>query len=224
MIHTSKSEIPAGFYNVKCSGCNLSKEEKSYDFIEIRAKNGVLTSQIEKNYCEKCENFTMWFMGKGVENIELEKLLNWSIEKKLIEIKKINKEIIKIEKYCKYFFLTFIYGKKLNHLKKKIKSFEEEIRELSIENKDTEISESIKFYNELKPKPKCIDCGYDKLHNTPKHLCGGKILYKPRMKRINNNFLGLIDDEEFYRLEERKKKIYEYDEYGNITISKGSLI
>jgi len=44
------------------------------------------------------------------------------------------------------------------------------------------------------------------------------------MKRINNNFLGLIDDEEFYRLEERKKKIYEYDEYGNITISKGSLI
>ena len=38
MIHTSKSEIPAGFYNVKCSGCNLSKEE-----IDMKVKEVVLT-------------------------------------------------------------------------------------------------------------------------------------------------------------------------------------
>ena len=64
-------------------------------------------------------------------------------------------------------------------------------------------SDSIKFYEKLKPKPKCLECGYNKLYEKPKHTCGGDI-YIETDKRIRFN-IGIS-----------KKFHLVYDEYGNV--------
>ena len=48
----------------RCSNCELKKSIKlSYDTV-IKPKDGVYESSTGENYCENCENSTMWFMGK----------------------------------------------------------------------------------------------------------------------------------------------------------------
>ena len=206
---------------VKCTGCDYSKSLKSYWKIVIRPKSGVLTSQVLKKYCVKCENFSMWFMGKGVENIESEELLNWSINHQENKIKNIQEEIIELKKYS---FLRLNFTKKLNHLKRQIDACQAVIKELSINTENIKISESVKFYNALKAKPSCMECGFDKFDEIPKHNCGGNLFYDGmELEQQSIEYrIGLIDKDQEYILQEKKLKLYEYDQYGNITIYKAT--
>ena len=52
----------------------------------------------------------MWFMGKGVENIESKELLNWSINHQENKIKNIQEEIIELRASSYFNVLVLTHG------------------------------------------------------------------------------------------------------------------
>ena len=189
---------------IKCTDCDLKTLTK--DFVnDIKIpKEGVLESSIEYNYCENCKDLTKWFLGKGIPNltsrervIEIERLKEKEefLEKKTEEVKK-------LEKITSNFLYNLIYGSKLKGLKDDLYYLEKDVRNSKLELED---SDSIKFYNNLKPKPKCLECGCEKLHQRPRHKCGGYLFFENENKGLYKATgpLPLFN-------------INKYDEYGNV--------
>jgi len=201
------SRAPSSEY-IKCSNCNLNKIIETYYHIEIEPKGGVYESDIHTNYCENCENFTKWFMGKGIkENVIAAGEYEREIEVNEHMLKKVDQELIKFEEIKTNFFYRLIYIRKRNSLRRKKEKLVIDLDRLNTVMDWSLNSDSIKFYNKLnpKPKPKCLGCGYDKLFEKPKHTCGGDI-YKESKRTSYNDLLYL-----------GKEFLLEYDEYGNVT-------
>jgi len=216
------SRAPSSEY-IKCSNCNLNKSIETYYHIEIEPKEGVYESDIHTNYCENCENFTKWFMGKGIRDrnhLGKKSLLDYIREENVIAgeyereievnehmLKKVDQELIKFEEIKTNFFYRLIYIRKRNSLRRKKEKLVIDLDRLNTVLDWSLNSDSIKFYNKLnpKPKPKCLGCGYDKLFEKPKHTCGGDI-YKESKRMSYNDLLYL-----------EKEFLLEYDEYGNVT-------
>lgn len=195
----------------RCSNCELKKSIKLYFDTVIEPKDGVYESSMNENYCENCENFTKWFMGKGVR-----KMVLWDpnysstkskIQKNEDKLKKVSLEIIKLEEIKINFFLKLIYNLKLNSLRSEKKLLEIDLYKLNNIIEDSLDSDSIKFYNKLNPKPKCLECGYDKLYEKPKHTCGG-------------NIYSQLSENVIIKSEQKTNIHLEYDEYGNVNEKK----
>ena len=192
--------------STRCSNCNLDKSPMRYYDTQIEPKEGVYESKIERNYCENCENFTRWFMGKGVRDMgHWEYSSNKSkIERNEDMLREVDQELINIEGLTTNLFYRVIYSFKKNSLRRKKEKLEMDLDRLNTLMDWSLNSDSIKFYNKLNPKPKCLECGYDKLYENPKHTCGGDIYIETdKSFRYQPSFV--------------KKRRFEYDEYGNVT-------
>lgn len=111
----------------------------------------------------------------------------------------------KIQKYSTNFFNQIINLLKLNTLKKELKFLENNLIELQ-KNVDKSI-QNVEFYKKLNSTPRCLECGYDKLNDKPKHSCGGDIIIE--MDKMDKGFR--------FNPDHIINFIYEYDEQGNVT-------
>lgn len=67
----------------------------------------------------------------------------------------------------------------------------------------------MKFYLKISPKPKCLECEFDRLNKPPKHSCGGNIT----LVNVNNRFSRSMT---YYE----KTELWLYDEYGKLEKTK----
>ena len=169
----------------KCEKCETEISGTDFSTNEFIPKEGARESKFRPNYCEKCERFTIWFMGQGEISIPLvikidypERWFDWNLSdfKSLLsnkekELNTLNEEI---QSFSKNLFSRIIYSSRLSDLKYKKKSLEKDILEL--QKKREESIKNIEFYNQLNPNPRCTRCGYDKLTEIPIHSCGGRIV------------------------------------------------
>ncbi|MCX2718922.1 hypothetical protein [Lentiprolixibacter aurantiacus] len=184
-----------------------------------------MESVLELKYCERCETYTKWFMGKGkfpdlpsdlyenpYKNLTLPEL------KSILDEKKERGKLlqVKMDSLSKNILTRLLFFRKLNSLKRNQEYLLESIREIkqnideSKRNLDFYEKFDIDFYEKLGVKPKCMKCGYDKLNDKPKHSCGGDLVIVPSK--------DIIVDPIF-------KVLYtcEYDEYGKVVSRKRSL-
>ena len=189
---------------LECSKCDINKPIKNYRDTKIKPIKGVLESKLDYKYCNICENYTQWFLGKGVpdKSISKRKSLIESINYNESKIPEYLNEIKKIENS------SFINRYKNRHIiknrKENILYLENEIPKLEIELKNLKmkISESINFYEKHNPNPKCLECGNDNILINPIHPnCGGNLI-----RKISKNRVSIMLSDDF---------LYEYDENGN---------
>ncbi|MDC6350462.1 hypothetical protein PP178_02785 [Zeaxanthinibacter sp. PT1] len=149
-------------------------------------------------------------MGEGKIHIPLIYSINyskkeWNIselnyllqqeEEKLIEI------LERIEYYSRRFLIKILNTVKLNILEKETRDLGRRLIELK---DDIHVStKNVKYFENLKPSPKCLECGNEKLQDKPIHKCGGEI------QVVTDQTLRIVPSEiiDF---------IYEYDNYGNV--------
>lgn len=203
--------------NKTCSNCGVLGKAKDYRRSDINPAPNTPESKIKQNYCDSCDNFTMWFMGEGVyidpENIKREErnLLKWQKELELLERKKhILNEKINSNLLINWFYkiTDYINGyKKLDILiydieknKKEIILIYDKIKKLS------DNSKSIDFYFSKKLKPKCLECHSESINKYPKHSCGGHITITAEIDNFKTSDIMA------------KHEYITYNEYGESTI------
>ena len=181
-------------YKIKCSKCDFEKNLIDYTNIgilpkefeqtlnghksfEISPKDGGYKSKISENYCENCENSTMWFMGKvdEIDRLRYSLIMNKMKIGNLTQDLENNSKII--ERYSKgNLLIKLVYAGKLRNEKTRRIILSSGINKLKESEKELlEEIESVKqFFNNSKPK--CFECDNNNLQQKPKHICGGDIL------------------------------------------------
>ena len=166
--------------HVKCSDCNYKSwiEDSLTKFVPIRSS---YESKLDYLFCESCNKYQVWFLGKGVPNygeLKFGGMTNMYLESKLNSIKR-NKRTIEELNQKTFLFSSIITYFKIKNLKKEILNLEEEVSLLNEQIKNSELnSPSIKYYSENKIKPKCLVCSGDNYIENPKHHCGGNLYIK----------------------------------------------
>ena len=166
--------------HVKCSNCNYKSwvEDSLTKFVP---ENGIYESKLDYLFCESCNKYQVWFLGKGVPNygeLKFGGLTDRFLESKLSIIKRKENRIVELNKKSFPLWRIFTYFK-IKNLKKEILNLEEEVRLLNEQIKNSELnSPSIKYYSENKIKPKCLVCSGEKFIENPKHDCGGSLFIK----------------------------------------------
>ena len=165
---------------VKCSNCNYKSwvEDSLTKFVPI---NSIYESKLDYLFCESCNKYQVWFLGKGVPNygeLKFGVLTDKFLESKLNNIKRKENRIVELNKKSFPLSRIFTYFK-IKNLKKEIVNLEEEVSLLNLQiiNSQTN-SLSIKYYSENKIKPKCLVCSGEKFIENPKHECGGSLFIK----------------------------------------------
>jgi len=165
---------------VKCSNCNYKSwiEDSLTKFVPIRSS---YESKLDYLFCESCNKYQVWFLGKGVPNygeLKFGGLTDSFLESKLYSIIRKKNRIVGLNKKSFPLGRIFTYFK-IKNLKKEISKLEEEVSLLNeqIENSESN-SPSIKYYSENKIKPKCLVCSGEKFIENPKHDCGGSLFIK----------------------------------------------
>jgi hypothetical protein len=198
-----------------CSNCGTLKRPEKYNYIEIEPKKGNYQSQLESNYCENCENFTLWFMGRGIPKLDSDPLWAFNPLKEGREERiKVNKELKqnyeKIKNYSEMFFLVkLLFTFKIRKEKKQGILLEKKLAKLIKEDRERLNVPSVKFYKKISPKPKCLECGSNRLNKPPKHSCGGDITL------VNGN-ITYFRSMSYYK----KTELWLYDEYGKLEKTK----
>ena len=165
---------------VKCSNCNYKSwiEDSLTKFVPISSS---YESKLDYLFCESCNKYQVWFLGKGVPNygeLKFGGLTDRFLESKLSIIKRKENRIVELNKKSFPLWRIFTYFK-IKNLKKEILNLEEEVSLLNEQIKNSELnSPSIKYYSENKIKPKCLVCSGEKFIENPKHDCGGSLFIK----------------------------------------------
>lgn len=165
---------------VKCSNCNYKSwiEDSLTKFVPIRSS---YESKLDYLFCESCNKYQVWFLGKGVPNygeLKFGGLTDRFLESNLYSIKRKKNRIVGLNKKSFPLGRIFTYFK-IKNLKKEILNLEEEVSLLNEQIKNSELnSPSIKYYSENKIKPKCLVCSGEKFIENPKHDCGGSLFIK----------------------------------------------
>ena len=166
--------------HVKCSNCNYKSwvEDSLTKFVP---ENGIYESKLDYLFCESCNKYQVWFLGKGVPNygeLKFGGLTDRFLESKLSIIKRKENRIVELNKKSFPLWRIFTYFK-IKNLKKEILNLEEEVSLMNEQIKNSELnSPSIKYYSENKIKPKCLVCSGEKFIENPKHECGGSLFIK----------------------------------------------
>ena len=166
--------------HVKCSNCNYKSwvEDSLSKFVP---EKGIYESKLDYLFCESCNKYQVWFLGKGVPNygeLKFGGLTDRFLESKLSIIKRKENRIVELNKKSFPLWRIFTYFK-IKNLKKEILNLEEEVSLLNEQIKNSESnSPSIKYYSENKIKPKCLVCSGEKFIENPKHECGGSLFIK----------------------------------------------
>lgn len=188
---------------VKCSNCNYKSwvEDSLTKFVPIRSN---YESKLDYLFCEKCNKYQVWFLGKGIPNyseLKFGGMTNMYLESKLNGIKR-NKRTIEELNQKTFFFSSILTYFKIKNLKKEISKLEEEVSLLNEQIKNSESnSPSIKYYSENKIKPKCLVCSGENYVENPKHHCGGNLYIKNDDDTLVNGRLveeKILYDEEGY--------------------------
>ena len=166
--------------HVKCSNCNYKSwvEDSLTKFVP---ENGIYESKLDYLFCESCNKYQVWFLGKGVPNygeLKFGGLTDRFLESKLSIIKRKENRIVELNKKSFPLWRIFTYFK-IKNLKKEILNLDEEVSLMNEQIKNSELnSPSIKYYSENKIKPKCLVCSGEKFIENPKHDCGGSLFIK----------------------------------------------
>lgn len=159
------------YYNLwSCSNCDFQDHTVSGPF-RVEAMPGVYKSIIEHRWCDDCQGIRRCFTGKPdiykLYDLEYEPrkdiIFTWR-RKNLDEIISRIDELENIKTKKSFFFLT----KESKELK---------LLRVSIAKCDELTKKSTFFYNTMKPKPRCLICGGEKVNNVEwnldRHSCGG---------------------------------------------------
>ena len=219
------------FNYVTCSNCDFKASEKEYFNIAILPRPGVFKSEIRSNYCDDCQCITKWFLGKAQVESGLPVLNQFQISDRRLDIKterhkvhakgvKLTKKINQLENSS--FFNRMFNSVKLSNLKKELSKTKKEVSKYDYEIKFHEKSNKNgnAYYNTIKPKPKCLECGSEKYIKIPeafyfledsfdivsntevKHHCGGYLRLEHHEQNIKINYKNGYN------------YIYEYNEFG----------
>jgi len=188
---------------VKCSNCNYKSwiEDSLTKFVPISSS---YESKLDYLFCESCNKYQVWFLGKGVPNygeLKFGGLTDRFLESNLYSIKRKKNRIVGLNKKSFPLGRIFTYFK-IKNLKKEILNLEEEVSLLNEQIKNSELnSPSIKYYSENKIKPKCLVCSGENYVENPKHHCGGNLYIKNDDDTLVNGRLveeKILYDEEGY--------------------------
>lgn len=174
---------------LKCNKCDYMKTSNNYNGYRFHPKEGIPPSHLKIHYCEKCGYDTMWFMGKGLvwipylsqRNISRYNLESGGVESNSTEVSSIinnfKMDIDKIQSQIERDYPN-IFRKLLNFRKywmliKEIRNYKTDLKKC--EKTLHESIDNIKYYDELNPNPKCVECGNEDFKSNPKHSCGGDI-------------------------------------------------
>ncbi|MBL7471402.1 hypothetical protein [Robertkochia sediminum] len=231
---------------LSCSNCDFSRYRSTRTVrlhtVEYHPVEGVLPSLIQYCYCQKCEDLTPWFMGSGFVHFEvfrghLEKI--GVLEEQIVALKK-KYNTSSVDRRSGYFRRRRSETRPVPASMSELQELEHQLKELrSSPGMDVNVSESEKFYEDLKPAPRCLGCGHKDALATPfdhwqevllhgddnreinavhfyafpivKHSCGGQIVFKKGRKDRP------IHVHRFYEEEtQRRITIHEYDQWGKV--------
>lgn len=178
------------YFRWSCSKCEY-EEKLLHGPCRIEPQEGVPQSKIEFRWCNKCNGIRKCFIGNGhlyrPGDEPNSKAPYWkyrSIEKIHSEIKSLSSKISSLEtiKKSSIFFSFSSKSKELSKLKENLVEVEKDLiryqESLNICNNLTE--QTRKYYENLKPLPKCLTCGSNDIGKTEwdcdQHSCGGKFI------------------------------------------------
>ncbi len=176
------------YFRWSCSKCDYN-ERLLHGPLRIEPQEGVPKSKLEFRWCNECNGIRKCFIGIGHTfkpgDEPNSKAPYWkynSIEKVQSEISNLSNKVneLEAEKKSSLFFSFSSKSKELSKLKENLKETEKDLikyqESVNICNKLTE--QTRKYYENLKPVPKCLTCGSANISavewNVDQHYCGGK--------------------------------------------------
>jgi hypothetical protein len=175
------------YFKWSCSKCDYN-ERLLHGPLRIEPQAGVPQTKLEFRWCNKCNGIRKCFTGVGhvykpgdEPNSKAPRWKYNSVEKIHSEILSLTTKInlLEVEKKSSFFFSLSSKSKKLIKLRENLNEADKDLikyeESVNICNKLTE--QTRKYYENLKPDPKCLTCGSTNIGSIEwdkdRHLCGG---------------------------------------------------